>query len=103
MTKEEQLAYAQSKVSEANKGNAHSSKNNRLLNETLKRRLLQEDAIRANKIVEALIAKAEDGDLTAIKEVFDRIEGKAVAKTELSGNDGAPMVMKVITGINDND
>ena len=95
MTKDEQLALAQSKVSEANKGNTHSSKNNRLLNETLKRRLIQEDAIRANRIVEALLAKAEDGDLVAIKEVFDRIEGKAVARQEITGADGADLPVTI--------
>lgn len=92
MYDEEQLALAREKAAEVNKGNTYSSKNNRLLNDTLKRRLIQEDAKRANKIVEALLGKAEDGDLTAIKEVFDRIEGKAVAKQEITtiDEDGNP-------------
>lgn len=103
MTKEEQLELARARAAEVNKGNQYSSKNNRILNETLKRRLIQEEAIRANLIVEALLSKAEEGDISAIKEVFDRMEGKAVAKTELTGAEGGDLVVKVVTGIDDND
>lgn len=103
MTKEEQLEIARARAAEVNKGNTYSSKNNRILNETLKRRLIQEEAIRANLIVEALLSKAEEGDISAIKEVFDRMEGKAVAKTELTGAEGGDLVVKVVTGIDDED
>lgn len=103
MTKEEQLELARARAAEVNKGNQYSSKNNRILNETLKRRLIQEEAIRANLIVEALLSKAEEGDISAIKEVFDRMEGKAVAKTELTGAEGGDLVVKVVTGIDDED
>jgi hypothetical protein len=89
MDKEQQLAEAREKAAEANKGNTHSSKNNRLLSETLKRVLIQEDGKNARAIAEALALKAIEGDITAIKEVFDRMEGKSVAKTELSGPDGS--------------
>lgn len=34
------------------------------------------------KIVDALIAKAIEGDMTAIKEVSDRMDGKAMNQTE---------------------
>lgn len=95
MYDEEQLAKAREKAAEVNKGNTHSSKNNRLLNDTLRRRLIQEDAVRANLIVEALLSKAEEGDLTAIKEVFDRIEGKAVAKQEITGADGEALPLSI--------
>jgi len=95
MTKEEQLEQARLNASEANKGNTNSSKNNRLLNQTLNRAIVQEDGKRARAIVEALLAKAEDGDMTAIKEIFDRIEGKAIAKTEISGIDGSPIPLSI--------
>lgn len=97
--KEAQLAEAREKSVDANKNNSHSSKNNRLMNETLRRVLLQNDALRARSIAEALVTKAEDGDVSAIKEVFDRMEGKAVAKTELSGDEDAPVVIQIVTGI----
>lgn len=97
MTKDEQLALAREKAAEVNKGNQHSSKINRILNETLKRKLIQEEAKRANAIVEALLTQAEQGELGAIKEVFDRVEGKAVARQEITTIDeeGNPTSMGI--------
>lgn len=95
MTKDEQLALARERAAEVNKGNQHSSKINRILNETLKRRLIQEEAHKANMIVEALLTKAEEGDISAIKEVFDRMEGKAVARQEITGADGEALPLSI--------
>ena len=103
MDKEEQLALARDKAAEVNKGNQHSSKINRLLGETLKRKLIQDEAKRANKVVDALITKAEDGDVHAIKEVLDRTDGKVVQESKISGDGDEPLMIKVITGIDDND
>lgn len=46
-------------------------------------------------IVEQLVKKAEGGDLAAIKEVIDRVEGRATQalKHEVSGNDGGPVIL----------
>ena len=94
---------AAKRSSEANKGNEHSSKINRLLGETLKRRLIQEEAQRANRVVEALLRKAEDGDVSAIKEVFDRSDGKVMQESKISGDSDQPLIIQVVTGIDDND
>lgn len=95
MDKEEQLALARERAAEVNKGNTYSSKSNRLLSETLNRVLIQQDGHRARMIAEALVSKAEEGDISAIREVFDRTEGKAVARTELTGADGFPLPMGI--------
>ncbi len=95
MDKEEQLALARERAAEVNKGNTYSSKSNRLLSETLNRVLIQQDGHRARMIAEALVSKAEEGDISAIREVFDRTEGKAVARTELTGADGSPLPMGI--------
>lgn len=73
---EERKELAAKRSSEVNKGNKNSSKINRLLGDTLKRKLIQDEAKRANKVIDALLAKAEDGDVHAIKEVLDRSDGK---------------------------
>jgi len=86
---EERKKLAAERSSEVNKGNTHSSKINRLAAETLKRVLIQEEAVRLRAVAEALVAKAESGDVSAIKEVFDRMDGKSVATTELTGPDGS--------------
>ena len=50
--------------------------------------LLESDDL-ADKVLKALIKKAQDGDTAAIKEIFDRIDGKVTQevdqKTEHSG------------------
>lgn len=61
----------------APEGNQNSSKNNRLWAETIKRAVTQSDGERLRRIAEALLVKAEDGDMTAIKELGDRLDGKA--------------------------
>ena len=103
MTEEKaaQLAAARQKAAEANIGNTHSSKINRLMNETLKRILIQDDGLRARNIAEALVTKAEDGDVPAIKEVFDRTDGKVVQENKLTGDPDAPIIINVVTGIDD--
>lgn len=89
MDNEKRKKLAAERSSEANKGNTHSSKINRLAADTLRRVLIQEEAIRLRNVTEALVAKAESGDISAIKEVFDRMDGKAVATQELTGPDGS--------------
>ena len=70
-------------------GNQNSSKSNRLFGETIKRIVTQSEGEVARKIAEALILKAQDGDISAIKEFADRVDGKVVQQidqnTELSG------------------
>lgn len=48
-----------------------------------------------------LIAKAMEGDMQAIKEVNDRVMGKAEAKTDItSGGEKIPVLVKFIDGTN---
>ena len=44
-------------------------------------------------IAEALIARAEAGDVVASKELFDRAWGKSLQATEISGKNGNPAVI----------
>ena len=72
------------------------------MNDTLRRVLIQDEALRARTITEALVAKAEEGDVSAIKEVFDRMDGKVVQENKISGDADAPLIVQVVTGIDDN-
>ena len=89
MTDEERKQLAAERSSEVNKGNTNSSKNNRLWADTLKRALLQADGNKIRAIAEALIEKAASGDVSAIKELGDRVDGKPTQQidqtTEHSG------------------
>ena len=99
MDNEERKRLAAERSSEANRGNTHSNKINRLAADTLKRVLIQEEAIRLRTVTEALVTKAEGGDVSAIKEIFDRIDGKVVQENQISGNPDQPLEIKIVTGI----
>jgi len=45
-----------------------------------------DDHKRLRRIASALISKAEDGDMQAIKELIDRVDGKATAEVNVTGN-----------------
>ena len=95
MDNEERKRLAAERSSEVNKGNNYSSKTNRLWAETLRRAVVQSDAERLRQIAEALIDKAASGDVSAIKEVFDRMDGKSVATTEITGLDGSNLPISI--------
>ena len=75
----------------------------KVLSDMLRRLLVQDDHHRLYKILERLIEKAQEGDMTAIKEVADRLEGRPAQQNILSGDASAPALIKVITGIDSDD
>ena len=83
----------------APKGNTNSSKNNRAWGKVVKKLAIQEDAKRLHQVAEALFRKAEDGDISAIKELGDRIDGKA--EQTISGDSDQPITIVVRTGIDE--
>lgn len=72
-------------------GNTYSSKNNRLLTDTLRRVALSGDGEKVRKICEEVFTKAEGGDLQAAAFIFDRLEGKPAQSLTLSGDDENPL------------
>ena len=91
MEKKEQLSLARQRASEANKGNKHSSKENRIWGNIIRKLAVQEDYKRLHAIAEKLYEKAAEGDLGAAKEIGDRLDGKSVATQELTGPDGSDL------------
>ena len=81
------------------KGNKNSSKENRVWGKTVKKHAIQEDYKRIHKVAEALFKKAEEGDVSAIKELGDRIDGKS--QQTISGDSDAPITIVVKTGIDE--
>ena len=94
-------------ISNANKGNSHSSKENReknkMLKNIIKEVVMDEDGLKAKEIIQALVNKATDGDLRAIEIILDRIDGKVVQENKIDGNMGHDfnIPIRVITGIDD--
>jgi hypothetical protein len=58
--------------------------------------LVQEDSRKLRTIADKLVDAAEQGEPWAIKEVIDRVDGKAVQATEISGVDGDAVELKLI-------
>lgn len=73
----------------APEGNDYSSKNNRLWANTLRRAVVQADGERLRRIAEKLLDQAEEGNIQAIKELGDRLDGKAAQA--IVGPDGGPV------------
>lgn len=57
-------------------GNTYSSKNNRLVADTLRRIAVQEDGKRLREMCESLYDKAASGDVQAANFIADRLDGK---------------------------
>jgi hypothetical protein len=68
------------------------------LSEALRQQLSEEmpnapEETQAEAIARALIREAIGGNIAAIKEVFDRAEGKAPISLDVGGKDGEPMLI----------
>jgi len=69
-------------------GNQNAAKS-RLFYDKL-RKVLTQEPHRLNMVAESLIRSAEDGEAWAIKELIDRVDGKAIQAVENS--DGSPLL-----------
>lgn len=76
----------------APKGNTNASKG-KLFEGVIKRALMENDGAKLRSIVEKIIAKAEDGDMQAAREILDRIDGKPKQQVELSGDAENPVTV----------
>jgi len=76
----------------APKGNTNSNKNNRLWTDTIRRVAIQGNGERLRKMAEALFDKAEEGDINAIREIGDRLDGKAAQTIIGAGENGEHLI-----------
>lgn len=79
----------------APEGNQNAAKSKRLFNSALKRALTQ-GPDRIEKIVETLISLAERGEPWAVKELIDRVDGKAPQPVVGGDDDDNPISIKEI-------
>lgn len=88
--------------SSTNQPSTEAKKRGWTFRQTMERVLAQENpALGVNdrvplheRIVRAHISKALDGDMPAVKELYDRVDGKVSDKHELSGPEGKPIEVK---------
>lgn len=88
----------ESNGSKGGQPNNQNAKKGRLFFDQLRKELVQEDAIKLRKIAKKLVQAAEDGEPWAVKEIMDRVDGKAIQVTEMSGLDGG--AIETVSSIN---
>ena len=74
----------------APQGNQNAAKS-RMFYDKLRLVLVQEPH-RLRKIAEQLVTQAEEGEPWAIKEIIDRVDGKAIQATTIENADGSPLL-----------
>mgnify|MGYP003705080433 FL=1 len=78
----------------APKGNDNAKKGKLFYNE-LRKALVQHDQLKLRQIADKLVEKATEGESWAVKEIIDRVDGKAIQATEISGADGEDLKLVV--------
>ena len=74
----------------APEGNDNARKG-KLFYDQLRRVLVQNDSLKLRQVSKKLVDAAIEGEPWAVKEVIDRMDGKAVAIQEIQGPDGAQL------------
>ena len=75
-------------------GNQNAKKGKLFYNE-LRKALVQHDQLKLRQIADKLVEKATEGESWAVKEIIDRVDGKAIQATEISGADGEDLKLVV--------
>ena len=86
----------ESNGSKGGQPNNSNAKKGKLFYSELRKALVQQDQLNLRRIADKLVEKAIDGEPWAVKEIMDRVDGKAVQTTEVSGIDGEAMELKLI-------
>ena len=73
----------------------HNSAKGAILSGLLRQALNANDRKQMKAGVQKIADAFEEGERWAVEFVFDRLEGKAVAKTEVSGVDGAAIPLSI--------
>jgi hypothetical protein len=83
----------------AAKGNQYAAKSRvwtEAINRALEARSRRDQVVALEQLAEVLLTKAEQGDMAALKELGDRIEGKSTQAVELTGAEGGPLMISRI-------
>lgn len=75
-------------------GNTNAKKG-KLFYHELRKALVQNDQLNLRLIADKLVEEAINGESWAVKEIMDRVDGKAIQSTEISGSEGEPMKMVI--------
>lgn len=76
-------------------GNKNAVKENRLWSDTIRRALAQKNGAKLRALVDRLIDRAAEGDIAALKEIGDRIDGKAAQALLMQGDPDKPLEQRI--------
>lgn len=76
-------------------GNRNGEKQNRLWSEAIRRAIVQDDGKRLRMLAEKLLDKAAEGDVSALKELGDRLDGKAHQSIDQTTTHSGEVVSKI--------
>jgi hypothetical protein len=85
----------------APKGNKNPSKNKPFLDAL--RRSIAQNPQKLRAAADKVVEKAEEGDPWAVNFLADRLDGKAVQATEITGADGEPLAGIQVTFVKPNE
>ena len=77
-------------------GNTNGKKENRIWGEAIKRVVAQGNSQKLRDLAEKLVSLAEAGDVAALKELGDRLDGKPAQQVQLSGDAETPLIVSVV-------
>ena len=66
----------------------NNNKKGKLFYDQLRKVLVQNDNLKLRAIAEKLVEAAEEGEAWAVKEIMDRMDGKAMQSTDVTSSDG---------------
>ena len=75
-------------------GNKNAAKS-RVFSDALRRAIAQDDGVRIRQAAETMLDLAAAGEPWAVKEVFDRLEGKAAQALTILGDEDSPLVHEI--------
>lgn len=80
-------------------GNPNGNRKGQLFAQTLHRAIVQDDGKRVRAAIEKLLDLAEAGEPWAIKELADRLDGKASQAVDVGSDPERPVIQKLIREI----
>jgi hypothetical protein len=72
-------------------GNKNSTAEKRLFGSALRRAIAQGDGAKLREIADKIVAMAIEGDIQAIKEIANRLDGMVRQQVEVMGEGGGPV------------
>jgi hypothetical protein len=78
-------------------GTSEGAKSRHLFANELRKALIQDNYSQLRQGIQALIAKAAEGEIKALEFIADRVDGKAAQSIALTGEDGGPIRVANLT------